>query len=305
MEGMTWVHHKITDLVLESQGNRLVDFGGQPIFDSPLIGVADGDDPFFKQFQKVVGSGHIQPREFLQRNSPRSSDLTKVNVIVWALPFSSEVRRSNRVQNMPSKLYSLARNNGGALIYNMCKRLTEEMHNRGIAAVSPILSTEYDTFRSTEFTFSSTWSERHVAYAAGLGHFGLNKALITPLGINVRIGSIITNMPFESAPPKKTDHRAVCLKDRGDSCGLCMERCPVGAISKSYFDKSKCHTHRKAIRREYLEHYQQELNMIASPIPISGKRKRRYSLGCALCQCGVPCEGTDPFYKQDRAQPDA
>jgi epoxyqueuosine reductase QueG len=131
---------------------------------------------------------------------------------------------------MPSKLYSLARNNGGALIFNMSLRLSEQFHKRGIAAVSPILTTEYDTFRTPEFIFSSTWSERHVAYAAGLGCFGLNKALITSLGINVRIGSIITNMPIETSSQINEDYRAVCLKDGGDSCGLCFDRCPVGAI---------------------------------------------------------------------------
>ena len=305
MTDISWIKNTISHLVRSAPENRLIDFGGQPIFDPPLVGVADGDDPLFMEFQKVVSSRHLLPREFLHRISPRSTDLTHVSVIVWVLPFAMEVRRSNRVQNMPSKLYSLARNNGGALIYNMSLRLSEQMHKRGIAAVSPILTTEYDTFRMPEFTFSSTWSERHVAYVAGLGYFGLNEALITPLGINVRFGSIITNMPLESSSQRNEDYRALCFKDGGDSCRVCMERCPVGAISKSGLDKSKCYTQRKAIRNEYLEHYQQELQMLPSPIPISGQRRNRYSLGCALCQCGVPCEGVDPFHYPDRVKTDA
>jgi epoxyqueuosine reductase QueG len=305
MADITWIKNTITQLVFDAPENRLIDFGGQPVFDSPLIGIADGDDPLFKEFQKIVSPRHLQPREFLNRISPRSTDLTHVSVIVWALPFAMEIRRSNRVQNMPSKLYSLARNNGGALIHNMSLRLSEQMHKRGIAAASPILTTEYDTFRMPEFTFSSTWSERHVAYVAGLGYFGLNEALITPLGINVRIGSIITNMPIESSSQRNEDYRALCLKDGGESCGLCMERCPVGAISKSGLDKSKCYSQRKAVRNEYLEYYQQELQMLPSPIPISGQRRNRYSLGCALCQCGVPCEGVDPFHYPDRAKTNA
>ena len=44
-----------------------------------------------------------------------------------------------------------------------------------------------------------------------------------------------------------------------------------------------------------LEHYRQEFQMSPSPIPISGQRRNRYALGCALCQCGVPCESLDPF----------
>jgi epoxyqueuosine reductase len=292
----TWIKNEITQLVLDAPENRLIDFGGQPIFESPLVGAVDGDDPIFKEFQKVVSPRHIQPREFLQGISPRVTDLTHLSVIVWVIPFSIEVRRSNRGQGMPSKLYSLARNNGGALIYNMSSRLSEQMHNKGIAAVSPVLTPEYDAFRMPEFTFSSTWSERHVAYAAGLGYFGLNEALITPLGINVRIGSIITNMPLQTSSPRSGDYRALCLKDGGSSCGLCLERCPIGAISKSGLDKSKCYTQRKAIRDKYLDRYKQELRMLPSPISISGRRRSRYSLGCALCQCGVPCESVDPFH---------
>jgi epoxyqueuosine reductase len=305
MADNTWIKDTITELVLDAPENRLIDFGGQPIFETPLVGIADGDNPLFEEFKKVVSPRHLQPREFLQRTSPRHVDLTHVSIIVWVLPFTTEVRRSNRLENMPSKLYSLARNNGGALIYNMSLRLSEQMHERGIAAASPILTTEYDTFRMAEFTFSSTWSERHIAYAASLGYFGLNKALITPLGINVRIGSIITNMALESSSKRREDYRALCLQDGGDSCGLCVARCPVGAISKSGLDKSKCHIHRKAIRKEYLERYEQELQMLPSPVPISGYRQSRYSLGCALCQCGVPCEGADPFQYPERVEPDA
>jgi epoxyqueuosine reductase len=305
MPVFSWIENTLTHLVLEAPENRLIDFRGQPIFDKPLVGITDGDDPLFEEFRKVVSARHLQPREFLRRTSPVSTDLTHVSVIVWVLPFTKEIRRSNRGQNMPSKLYSLARNNGGALIYNMSSRISELIHKRGMAALSPILTSEYDTFRIQEFTFSSTWSERHVAYVAGLGRFGLNGALITPLGINVRIGSIVTNMPLESTSQRCENYRALCLIDGGDSCGLCMERCPVGAISKSGFDKSKCYTKRKTIRNEYLELYQQELNMLPSPIPISGQRRNRYSLGCALCQCGVPCEGVDPFHYPDRAESNA
>jgi epoxyqueuosine reductase len=305
MADISWIEERITRLVLDAPENSLHDFGGQPIFYKPLIGVSNGDDPLYEEFKGVVSPRHLQPREFLGRISPQGTDLTHVSVIVWVLPFTMEIRRSNRVQNMPSKLYSLARNNGGALIYNVSLRLSEEMQKMGIAVVSPILTAEYDTFRMPEFTFSSTWSERHVAYAANLGYFGLNEALITPLGINVRFGSIITNIPLESSPKRENDYRSKCLKDGGDSCGLCVERCPVGAISKSGLDKSRCYTHRKAIRNEYLEVYRQELQMLPSPVPISGQRRNRYSLGCALCQCSVPCESEDPFGYPDRVETDA
>jgi epoxyqueuosine reductase QueG len=299
MTDISWIKDKITQLVLDAPENRLLDFGRQPIFEHPMVGIVNGDHLLFEEFRKVVSPQHLQPRKFLCRHSPRDADLTQVSVIVWILPFAEEVRRSNRRPNRPSQLYSIARNNGGTLIYNMSARLSEELHKRGFAAESPILTAEYDTFRMPQFTFSSTWSERHVAYAAGLGSFGLNEALITPLGINVRIGSIITNIPLESLLLEEENYRALCLQDGGESCGLCMERCPVGAITSAGLDKSKCYAFRKAIRDEYLEHYRQEFQMLPSPIPISGQRRNRYALGCALCQCGVPCESLNPFISPD------
>lgn len=63
---------------------------------------------------------------------------------------------------------------------------------------------EYDAFRSPEFTFSSSWSERHVAYAAGLGNFGLNGCLITSLGTSVRFASLVTSLPLEVTVEKRS-----------------------------------------------------------------------------------------------------
>jgi epoxyqueuosine reductase QueG len=295
-----WIKDLISRLVKESPENRLDDFDGQAIFDAPLVGIADGDDPLFEAFRQVVHCQHFQPRPFLQRHAPKGTDLTHVRVIVWALPFAPEIRRSNRGRNLPSRLYSLARNNGGALIYRMSSRLSKILRTQGIAAVSPTIASEYDVFHASKFTYSSTWSERHAAYCAGLGRFGLNGALITPLGIHVRLGSIVANLPLESTARKHDEYRAPCLDDEGESCRSCQDRCPIGAISTQGLDKSKCNTKRKEIRHKYLEQYQQELHLLPTPISINGQRQNRFSLGCALCQCGVPCEDRDPFERSQR-----
>jgi len=290
-----WTEQTISRLVLEAPENRLADFGGQPIFDAPLIGVADGDDSIFKDFQAVVSPRHLLPREILQRYSPAGTDLTCVRVIAWALPFTEPIRRSNRGKEWPSRLYSVARNNGGALNYAVRRRLTEVLRKEGKVAVAPVLTEEYDAFRSRGQTFTSTWSERHIAYAAGLGRFGLNGCLITASGANVRLGSVVTNLPLEPTPREKESFRAPCLELKGEGCGRCIERCPVGAISREGLDKSKCYIWRKTIRERYLDAYSREAHMLPAPVVKSGKRKDGYSLGCALCQCGVPCEGCNPY----------
>ncbi len=295
MTTLAWMEDLISGLVQESPENRLEDFGGQPIFDAPVLGIADGDDPLFIEYRDIVSGQHIQPRPFLERHAPEGTDLTHVNVVVWALPFTREIRRSNRKRNLPSRLYSLARNNGGALIYRMSSRLAEILQTRGYAAASPTLTSEYDVFRTPDLTFSSSWSERHAAFCAGLGRFGLNGALITSQGINVRLGSIITNLPVESTAERHADYRAPCLEDGGESCRSCVDNCPTGAISPEGLDKPTCNSLRKEIRDRFLGQYKEELQLIPTPISINGHMQDRFSLGCALCQCGVPCEDRDPF----------
>jgi epoxyqueuosine reductase QueG len=297
-QSLPWIEDTLRKLVSQARENRLVDFEGVPIFDMPVIGVADGDNSLFGEFRGLVSPNHILPRELLGRHASEDADLSVVSVISWALPFSEPIRQSQRELSWPSRLYSLARNNGGALIYQVSLRLTALFRREGIEAVAPSVTEEYDAFRIPDLKFSSTWSERHVAFAAGLGRFGLNASLITPLGSNVRFGSIITNLKLVPAMVDGRSYRASCLESEGEDCAACVERCPVGALSGEGLNKFKCNTMRNAVRRRHLSQYAQEMNMISSPVVKHGVRKDGYSLGCALCQCGVPCEGLDPFMKR-------
>ena len=216
----------------------------------------------------------------------------------WVLPYSPEVRRSNRIQEWPSHVYSVARNNGGALLHELGRRMVEFVRGQGFAAVAPALTDEYDAFRSPECTFASTWSERHVAFAAGLGSFGLNGSLITPKGAMVRLGSLVTNMPLRVAGREEKDHRAPCLRDGGKNCGHCLARCPVQAISADGLDKSRCYDRRRVIREKFLESYASKFRMLSAPIVKSGRREAGYSLGCGLCYSGVPCEASDSISRR-------
>jgi epoxyqueuosine reductase len=293
-ENRLWVEKSLTDLVLDAPENGLEDFGGQRIFEAPLVGVADARDSIFSRLLTAVSPRHLMPGDFLQRSAPPGAVLDEVRVIVWVLPFAAEVRRSNRVSGWPSRLYSLARNNGNALIHNVSLRFAARLSERGWVAAVPSASEDYDAFRCPEFTFASTWSERHVAYAAGLGQFGLSGALITPRGANVRIGSLVTNLPLEPTPRPYATHRAPCLESGGRTCGRCISRCPAQAISAEGMDKSACYAMRQAIRDRFMDTYTRAMKLLAAPVTKSGKRSASYALGCALCQCGVPCEAQRP-----------
>lgn len=288
----------IAEVLGDSPDARLEDFGGRPVFGPPVVGVADGDDPVFEAFRTAVGPRHLMPRAILASRFPGRPDPARVSVVSWALPFTEEIRLSNRDREWPSDLYSVARNNGGALLHEIGLRLPEVLAGRGVASVVPALTEGYDAFRDPERTFTSTWSERHVAYAAGLGRFGLNGALITAAGSNVRLGSIVMDRAPGPGPARRGDHRAPCLESGGRVCGQCVVRCPVRAIGGQGLDKSLCNGRRKAIRARSLEDYLRTYHLTASPVVKSGRRDPGYSLGCAVCQAGVPCEDRDPFPKE-------
>ncbi len=293
-----WIQRTIRRLVREASENRLTDFGGIPVFGAPIVGTADGDGEVFRTFRKVVSRRHILPGEILGRDASSGAQGDAVRVVSWALPYSREISRSNRTQDWPSDVYSVARNNGGALLYEVGRRLVELVREKGFAAIAPSLADEYDAFRCPEHGFSSTWSERHVAFAAGLGSFGLNGSLITPKGAMVRLGSLITNMPLRVAGREEKDHRAPCLRDGGKNCGHCLARCPVQAISADGLDKSRCYDRRRVIREKFLESYASKFRMLSAPIVKSGRREAGYSLGCGLCYSGVPCEASDSISRR-------
>jgi ferredoxin len=290
-----WIERIIVGILRDAPANRLADFGGLPIFDLPAVGVSDGDDPIFKIFRDAVGPAHLDPRLILRKEQPSAVRAESVSVVSWALPFSKDVRLSNRGAEWPSVMYSVARNNGGALNRELAGLLVETLRAQGYSAVSPMLTDDYDAFRSPMHGFSSTWSERHVAFAAGLGAFGLNGYLITRLGAMVRLGSLITDAPLVAERKWPSDHRAGCLADGGKQCGSCIAKCPAGAILSAGLEKEACYRRRNEIRARSLNFYSGKYQLIPAVIAKAGKKEPGFSLGCALCASGVPCESADPF----------
>ncbi len=60
--------------------------------------------------------------------------------------------------------------------------IVDELEKAGYPAVAPMLSPLWKQHMSEKYLFASSWSERHAAYAAGLGTFGLSDGLITEKG---------------------------------------------------------------------------------------------------------------------------
>lgn len=131
---------------------------------------------------------------------------------------------------------------------------------------------------SERFVYASNWSERHAAYAAGLGTFGLCDGLITPVGKSVRVGSVIANVRLPASERPYATHRDYCLFfNSGGLCGKCVKRCPAGAISPNGHDKRRCNNY---------------ADDVADPYAYAAFGFKGES--CGLCQVGVPCASGIP-----------
>ena len=248
----------------------------EPYFDEPLVGYASASDPIFKRYKEIIGEFHLTPTEIFEKTF--SAELTKGTVICWILPISRHVRDSNRAEaQWPSLEWARTRTHGETCNDKLREHLVAFLATLGHKAVAPILSRGWKQFPSTPVGIASSWSERHAAYAAGLGTFSLNDGLITERGIAHRCGSVITDLLLTPSPVPVQSHTANCLFSRDGSCGRCIGRCPAEAITEAGHRKDRC--------RQYV--YEQIPSEVGDRYDVEGR-------GCGLCQTNVPCEDRVP-----------
>ncbi len=249
------------------------DLAGMEMFSPALLGTAGADDPAFLLLKNegAVGPQFLLPREWLP--GARS-------VVSFFLPFTARVREANGESGPePAPEWLHGRIEGQDFIDRLSRALVERLREEGADAVSPAVDSRFAscTLRNTAFldeagtpfpvTFTSNWSERHVAFVCGLGTFGLSRGLITSLGVAGRFGSVITTLPL--APDNIIPDE---LYGNCTLCGECAAKCPAGAIS---LEKGKDHI----LCSKYLDLMKE-------------KHSPRY--GCGKCQTGVPCEKEIP-----------
>lgn len=269
----------IAAFVRESPANRCDPLDGAPFWVEPLVGFASGDDPIFEEFKEVIGEFHMTPREILSRHladaglSGPAAEPEVVNVVSWVLPLSEPIRRSNQRETVyPSLAWAHGRTYGEKFNGLLREHVVSVIEQMGGRAVAPMLSPHFERGRFEKIGLGSNWSERHVAYACGLGTFGLSDGLITPKGMAMRVGSVVTTLPLEPSARPYSSHTAHCLFYRGVECAKCIPRCPAGAISEDGHHKDGCY-----------QYAYEEL----------GRKREEYKvevIGCGLCQTNVPCE---------------
>jgi ferredoxin len=214
------VIHYVTNIIKTDFRNALPEGNNPPIWEAPVIGVASAHDPIFKRFAdpEVVGPAFRQPDEWL----PGAQ-----SIISFFLPFSEEIRQSYRKESRYSSLEFASGKWNGAKFQNVIRRaLIRFADGRGGKAVAPNIDPRYGAEG-----FNPYWAERHVAFAAGIGAFGLHQGLITEKGVLGRIGSVITTLKLTPTERPYTEVYGYCLYAFDGSCRACIDRCPAKAIT--------------------------------------------------------------------------
>ncbi len=268
-----FIEKAIVHFTRTNPGNRRKEGRGK-YWDRPLVGFASAEDPLFKAYKKIIGKFHFTPQEIFRRTFGNEKNSQPLSVIAWILPHVEEIRASNRKETKyPSRLWAHARDFGEQFNVKLRKHVVNLLKKKGFQAVAPMVSPHWKRVKSPRVGLASSWSERHTAYACGLGSFGLSDGFITPKGKAIRVGSVVTNLPLKPSARKYPHHRANCLYFFNRTCKVCALRCPAGAITARGHDKDKC--------QEY------------SYNTIGALKRAEYGVkitGCGLCQTKVPCE---------------
>ena len=278
-----YVQEVIKEFVRTSPNNRLSFLNDYVMWDEPSVGFADGDDPIFTEYKTIIAPEHLTPREALAKTYNKSPNDMPVHlsVVSWVLPTTEETRKSNRDEkHLPSRLWSHTRWYGEKFNAALRAYVVTLLSDNGYLAVAPISQPNFKTYRNEKGPYSN-WSERHIAYAAGLGTFSLSDGLITERGIAIRCSSVVTSIVLPASPRTAISPYSNCLHYVGINCRSCINRCPAGAINEKGHDKNKC--------QQYL------LDMGYSMESSKDEYNNEKSIaGCGLCQTKVPCEFQNP-----------
>jgi epoxyqueuosine reductase len=220
------------------------------------IGIASAEPyyDFEKIWRKQIERGHIsgyEEKDIQKRIYPSLTLEDSKSVIVCLFPYYSE-----NVEDANLSKYAFC------LDYHIIVKDKLE-------SIGKFLEQRIDGFTYKTFTDTGPFSDRYLAYKAGLGFWGINSHLITDkYGSYVFIGYILNNYPFEIDKPQNR----TCYQ-----CINCVKKCPGQCILGDFtINPLRC--------KSYITQKKGELS--AEDLEII--RKHELIWGCDVCQDVCP-----------------
>ena len=216
----TLIKNKIIEYVKDYPALKNV----ENIWQEPVVGFADVNSFYIRKLKDIVAPAHKLPEDFMENPNI---------VISYYIPFTEELAALNmNVEgNMAAQEWSDAYNLTNMMISDISRYIADLLNEMGYRAVPPT-----DVVFDKDLIMSN-WSQRHIAYAAGLGTFGINNMLISERGCCGRYGSVIADIPIE---PDQIQREERCLYKKNGSCAKCVQNCFSGALTTEGFDRKKC-----------------------------------------------------------------
>ena len=202
---------------------RCRESGVENVWRRPVVKYADAADTLFVRLRELVVESHYVPQDYMDNAR---------TVISWFLPFVPAVGRGNAEAGACTATWATAYVHANALAAQLNEDMAGMLYAQGVEACVP-----RDAGMIGPDMPKSRWSQRHVAYIAGHGTFGLNNMLISDKGSVGRYYSLVTTL---DVPPDPLVREERCLFKRDGSCGLCVRRCFTGALTERGFDRFAC-----------------------------------------------------------------
>ncbi|MBE6939864.1 MAG: epoxyqueuosine reductase [Ruminococcaceae bacterium] len=226
MKEQTAIQREIVSFVEDFVARYPAENGTPALWRKPLVSFADARDPYIQNLPQLINERHMLPQDFLP---------SATVVISCFFPFLPEVANSNIgvEDNMPSLQWNDAYGVTNTMIGRLNEALAAFIRSRGYEAAVP------EGVCMFQDILMSNWSQRHLAYAGGLGTFGINNMLITDSGCCGRLGSLVADIPAVTTGRREVEN---CLYKKNGSCSKCLSNCFSGALHIGNLDRQKCRT---------------------------------------------------------------
>ena len=205
------INREITELIV----NMVRDLGRPDLFREPMVGFVSADDPSIVHVKEIVGPWHDSPED--QLPGART-------IIAYAVPFTRHVALDPGDSKYSGLFWSEAYLLINKAFGEISQAVADLLRTRGYEAATIVATNDYDPSDP-----KSSWSHRTMACAAGLGKFGMNRILMTAKGSAVRYCSLLTTAELEPSGPYDGP---VCMGLEGCGCRLCVDACPVDALTR-------------------------------------------------------------------------